>query len=149
MPPLNSKKRSPCVGICSTTYGDLVCRGCRRFAHEIVGWNGYTEQQKNAIVHRLNEIKSNVMSQYIVVSDRAGYFSYCKSLGFDANESDDEIYAVLSYLVTKSQKFEIAGISISDEIADFSTASELMKFLESEMYARAQAKYEHSFKIRL
>ncbi|MEM9624509.1 MAG: DUF1289 domain-containing protein, partial [Pseudomonadota bacterium] len=34
-------KRTPCVGICSTTYGDLVCRGCKRFAHEIVQWNAY------------------------------------------------------------------------------------------------------------
>ena len=28
-------KRTPCIGVCSTTYGDDICRGCRRFRHEI------------------------------------------------------------------------------------------------------------------
>ncbi len=32
----SGRPRTPCVGMCSTTYGDLVCRGCRRFSHEIV-----------------------------------------------------------------------------------------------------------------
>ncbi|MEC9132488.1 MAG: DUF1289 domain-containing protein, partial [Pseudomonadota bacterium] len=25
-----TRRPTPCVGICSTTYGDLVCRGCKR-----------------------------------------------------------------------------------------------------------------------
>ncbi|MCZ6890305.1 MAG: DUF1289 domain-containing protein, partial [Gammaproteobacteria bacterium] len=42
-------RRTPCIGICSTTYGDLVCRGCKRYAHEIVDWNRYTEDQRSRI----------------------------------------------------------------------------------------------------
>ena len=145
----NSKRKSPCVGICSTTYGDLVCRGCRRFAHEIVGWNGYAEQQKNAIVDRLNKIKTSVISQYIFISNSFEYSSCCKELGFNADRSEDEIYVVLSYLVAKSQKFEVAGISFCDDQVKFSATSDLMRFLESEMYLRAQAQYERNFKIRV
>ncbi|MDC1160500.1 DUF1289 domain-containing protein, partial [Luminiphilus sp.] len=24
--------RTPCIGVCSTGVGDVVCRGCKRFA---------------------------------------------------------------------------------------------------------------------
>ncbi|KAA0952431.1 DUF1289 domain-containing protein, partial [Pseudomonas sp. ANT_H14] len=26
----NQTIKTPCVGLCSTVYGDLVCRGCNR-----------------------------------------------------------------------------------------------------------------------
>ena len=43
-----SEKRTkkPCVGICSCTLGDPVCRGCGLTDEEVRDWNGYTEQQK-------------------------------------------------------------------------------------------------------
>ena len=31
-----NRTRTPCVGICSTTYGDDVCRGCKRFSFEVI-----------------------------------------------------------------------------------------------------------------
>lgn len=37
----NQTIKTPCVGLCSTVYGDLVCRGCKRFHHEVIHWNGY------------------------------------------------------------------------------------------------------------
>lgn len=29
---------TPCIGVCSTTIGDLVCRGCGRTVEEIRDW---------------------------------------------------------------------------------------------------------------
>ncbi|MEL0305883.1 MAG: DUF1289 domain-containing protein, partial [Halieaceae bacterium] len=40
--------RTPCIGVCSTGVGDVVCRGCKRFAHEVIDWNGYSPEQKQA-----------------------------------------------------------------------------------------------------
>ena len=40
-------KRTPCIGVCSTTYGDDICRGCRRFRHEITSWINYSDLEKN------------------------------------------------------------------------------------------------------
>jgi hypothetical protein len=34
----NQTIKTPCVGLCSTVYGDLVCRGCKRFHHEVINW---------------------------------------------------------------------------------------------------------------
>lgn len=50
-------KRSPCVGLCSTTYGDDICRGCYRTRHEVVEWNRLTDEQKNLIVERIKTWK--------------------------------------------------------------------------------------------
>ncbi|MCU4413530.1 DUF1289 domain-containing protein [Acinetobacter sp. WU_MDCI_Axc73] len=45
---------TPCAGRCSTTFGDNVCRGCRRFNHEIIRWNTFTSEQQLTIWKRLD-----------------------------------------------------------------------------------------------
>lgn len=37
---------NPCVGVCSTTTGDVVCRGCGRSIEEIRDWASYTRPGK-------------------------------------------------------------------------------------------------------
>ena len=44
-----TKASTPCLGICSTTYGDDVCKGCKRFVHEVIGWNKYETSEKESI----------------------------------------------------------------------------------------------------
>ena len=53
--------KTPCIGLCSTVYGDLVCRGCKRFHHEIVNWNLYGEEEKRAVWLRLESLLVQVM----------------------------------------------------------------------------------------
>jgi len=60
---------TPCVGLCSTTYGDPVCRGCKRFAHEIVDWNRYPEAAKAAVIDRLAALQAQVVARYLVCID--------------------------------------------------------------------------------
>ncbi len=45
---------TPCAGRCSTVFGDLVCRGCRRFNHEVIQWNTYTPDQRLMVWKRLD-----------------------------------------------------------------------------------------------
>ena len=44
---------SPCIGICSTTYGDNICCGCNRHYLEVINWNTYSDEVKLAINLRL------------------------------------------------------------------------------------------------
>ncbi|MCD8524878.1 MAG: DUF1289 domain-containing protein [Gammaproteobacteria bacterium] len=44
---------SPCVGICSTTFGDDVCYGCHRTYLEVIQWNTLNDAQKDSINRRL------------------------------------------------------------------------------------------------
>ena len=45
---------TPCAGRCSTVFGDLVCRGCRRFNHEVIQWNTYSAEQRLMVWKRLD-----------------------------------------------------------------------------------------------
>ena len=50
-------------------YGDLVCRGCKRFHHEIVNWNLYNEAEKRAVWLRLELLLVQVMKAKLEVFD--------------------------------------------------------------------------------
>jgi len=61
--------KTPCIGLCSTVYGDVVCRGCKRFHHEVVNWNAYDEQEKRAVWRRLEILLAQVMAAKLEVFD--------------------------------------------------------------------------------
>ena len=63
--------RTPCIGICSTGIGDSVCRGCKRFDHEVIRWNSYTHDQKVAIDLRLDQLLTRVVSWRLLIVDEA------------------------------------------------------------------------------
>lgn len=66
-----SRISTPCIGVCSTGIGDSVCRGCKRYAHEVIHWNAYSEEQKRAINQRLDQLLSQIVSAKLTVFDRA------------------------------------------------------------------------------
>ncbi|MRC08332.1 DUF1289 domain-containing protein, partial [Bacillus thuringiensis] len=61
--------KTPCIGLCSTVYGDIVCRGCKRFHHEVVNWNAYGEEEKRAVWRRLEILLAQVMTAKLEVFD--------------------------------------------------------------------------------
>lgn len=61
--------KTPCVGICSTGIGDSVCRGCKRFAHEVIHWNAYTEEQRRIIAHRLESYLAQLVANRFNILD--------------------------------------------------------------------------------
>mgnify|MGYP000140751279 CR=1 FL=1 len=63
--------KTPCVGICSTGIGDSVCRGCKRFTHEVINWNAYSHEQRRAIAQRLEQFLTQVVSNKLQVFDEA------------------------------------------------------------------------------
>lgn len=63
--------KTPCVGLCSTVYGDLVCRGCKRFHHEVTHWNIYQEEEKRAVLGRLEALLAQVVAGRFEVLDPA------------------------------------------------------------------------------
>ncbi len=68
---LYSKVRTPCIGVCSTGLGDSVCRGCKRFEHEVIDWNSYSMPQKWAIDNRLAHLLKQVVSSHLTLVDEA------------------------------------------------------------------------------
>ena len=63
--------KTPCIGVCSTGIGDSVCRGCKRFAHEVIDWNSYSRQQKQLVNRRLGDFLSQCVSNKLRITDKA------------------------------------------------------------------------------
>lgn len=62
--------KTPCIGVCSTGIGDDVCRGCKRFGHEVIDWNTYNEEQRRLIADRLQDFLSQVVANKIDIVDQ-------------------------------------------------------------------------------
>src|SRR5690606_2207512 len=69
LPMPHQRIKTPCVGLCSTVYGDQVCRGCKRFHHEVVNWNAYSDDEKRAVWRRLEVLLVQVMQGKVEVFD--------------------------------------------------------------------------------
>jgi len=46
---------SPCIGQCSTTYGDDICKGCGRTFIEVINWIIFDDTEKAAVWVRLKK----------------------------------------------------------------------------------------------
>ncbi|WP_162085857.1 DUF1289 domain-containing protein [Sulfuriferula nivalis] len=47
---------SPCIGYCSCSLGDAICKGCGRTQAEVDQWLFYSNEQKLAIWKRINTL---------------------------------------------------------------------------------------------
>ena len=134
-------RRTPCIGICSTTYGDLICRGCKRFSHEIVGWNGYTKTQQSVIWKRLRKLQVEAIESIIQIEDPS-LFSQARS---QISEVLPNALVCLEFLRNK-MTFEEVGIKVRSDLQR-STHQDLVRAIDQEFYLRSSAYYERSFKI--
>ena len=78
---IDRRVKTPCVGICSTGFGDDVCRGCKRFVHEVIDWNHYSDTQKNLVWQRLEHLLQQVMEHSVDFHDVSLFEEQIKSLG--------------------------------------------------------------------
>jgi predicted Fe-S protein YdhL (DUF1289 family) len=151
-------KRTPCVGICSTTYGDLVCRGCKRFAHEIVQWNGYDDLQQEAVRERLQRVRDEVLSLLLVCHDEALLQNALSDAGLQDLDLMEAQYQLLRFMVRREQPLASVGLALAAEAPALATPLPaqadkvldtlyLMQLLDSETFQRAKAHYERNFKV--
>ena len=137
-------RRTPCVGVCSTTYGDLVCRGCKRFAHEIVGWNGYQEPQRRLVWARLEDLMAQSVHAHLRVLDVSLLRHAATAAGVpDAATQSPEALAVE---VLRVRRNALAACGLAARDADAADRRALLAAIDREFYARSRACYEASFK---
>ncbi|MCK7597395.1 DUF1289 domain-containing protein [Microbulbifer sp. CAU 1566] len=83
------KVRTPCIGVCSTGIGDNVCRGCKRFAHEVIDWNGYSDEQRRIIAERREGYLANAVRSQLEIIDRNLLFSQLRHQQIRFNEDEN------------------------------------------------------------
>jgi predicted Fe-S protein YdhL (DUF1289 family) len=146
-------KRTPCVGICSTTYGDLVCRGCKRFAHEIVQWNAFEEEQRQLVWERLLAIREGTVRDFLKLLDEPALRSGAKALRIleaDAYDPFNLAYEVLRRLQRRPADLADIGLGLHPNQQLVMNAQNIPKVLleriDREFYHRSLAHYERSFR---
>ena len=46
-----------------------MCRGCKRFAHEVVDWNRYSETEKLLVIERLEALNLSAVRSFVRVTN--------------------------------------------------------------------------------
>ena len=109
------KKRSstPCLGICSTTFGDEVCKGCKRFSHEIVSWTKYSLEEREIINDRLEQFKVKILKRRFKIINRDLFISKLEEKAINFNHALDPLTWIFDLLrAAGSQKFDMESFGI-------------------------------------
>ncbi len=109
------KKRSstPCLGICSTTFGDEVCKGCKRFSHEIVSWTKYSLEEREIVNDRLEKFKVQILQHRFEIIDQDLFESKLEEKAINFNHSLDPLTWIFDlFRAAGSQTFDIESFGI-------------------------------------
>lgn len=143
---LFKKVPTPCVGICSTTFGDVVCRGCRRYLHEVIDWNRYSDSQKRLIWQRLDALLEQVLPMAFRIDDAA---LLREKLAFYRIpfRSDGSPWVLLYALLRSAAKQEpdLAEFGVTRLDRSELRLGALRERLNGDMHALAAAYYEKDF----
>lgn len=134
------------MGICSTTYGDLVCRGCKRFAHEIDQWNGFADDQRLLVWERLYKLREGALLAHARIVDHDRLSERAETLKVPDRESlspANLAYEVIRRL-PRERDFTVLGV---DPREGAISAGDLYQRVEAELYRRAVAQYERDFHV--
>ena len=109
---------TPCIGICSTVYGDDVCRGCQRTFVEITQWNGYDNHQKRTVLDRIAELKQQVLQKHFNIVDQVQLAKVFTSLQVRQTEHTDswsQLYFVLRTSAQQLADLSSIGVAFASE----------------------------------
>ncbi len=143
------KKRSstPCLGICSTTFGDEVCKGCKRFSHEIVSWTKYSLEEREIVNDRLEKFKVQILEQRFEIIDRDLFETKLEEKAINFNHSLDPLTWIFDlFRAAGSQSFDIEGFGIK-QLSEFDSKT-IRDEINKELLELSEAHHERYFKSR-
>ena len=145
---MQTRVPTPCVGLCSTTYGDSVCRGCKRFAHEIVDWNRYDDFQKTAVLRRLGELTSSIVRRYVAIVDASRLREMLENHGLRYHKNQPAecwVYDLFRQTGGRFARVSDLGLMKLPE-GESLTNSDIWDRIQSEFLAISEAHYERYFR---
>ena len=142
-----NRSSTPCIGICSTTFGDDVCKGCKRFSHEITNWGKFSNDERAIVNSRLEQFKATILQQKFTVSDSNLFESKMNEFSINFNNSLDPITWVFDLLRASSNEdldLNDFGIEILPQFSELSLL-ELRDLINQEMLQLSEAHYYKFF----
>ncbi|GAB2189012.1 DUF1289 domain-containing protein [Sessilibacter sp. MAH2] len=139
--------RTPCVGICSTGIGDEVCRGCKRFHHEVIEWNSYTEEQQRIIIARLEKFLAQTVANKIEIVNQNLLVSQMRhqQINYDMQQNPYcWVFALLKAGASQILFPEDYGIKVLPEFRNC-TLVDIRKFIDQDFYLLSCAHFDRYF----
>ena len=140
-----NRTRTPCVGICSTTYGDNVCRGCKRFSFEVINWNAFKPEERESVWKRLEKLKSQIMDSRLKVFDpkklKESINHFQLKIKDDLNDLS-KAFEVIKQVSESFNNLEEFGIEV---FVKNKPLISLKEEIENELYTLSKAHYEKYF----
>lgn len=134
---------TPCIGICSTTYGDTVCRGCRRYLPEVIEWNRYSDHEKRLIWQRLDGLLQQIMPRYFDIfdADRLRLELQTRRIAFREEANDwTWLQQLLKHMARQIHDLSAFGVRRLDQ-GELDLVS-LRETINDELHMLASAYYE-------
>ena len=146
MPKLQKKRSStPCLGICSTTFGDEVCKGCKRFAHEIVSWTKYSQEEREIVNDRLEKFKIQILQHRFAITDKNLFESMLEEKAIRFNHSLDPLTWIFDlFRAAGSQTFDISNFGIKS-LVQFNPKT-IRDEINNELLELSEAHHDRYFK---
>ena len=139
-----NKASTPCLGICSTTYGDNVCKGCKRFVHEVINWNKYATPEKELVNSRLESFKLTVLKDRFSIAKAELLATRLIDQGINFNDSLDPMTWIFDLLrAAGSQDLDLSQFGIICH--SNAELSELKDQIYNEFLDLSEAHYERYF----
>ena len=139
--------KTPCIGVCSTGLGDNVCRGCKRFVHEVVQWNGLSEQQRESIDQRLTRFLTQIVESKLQIVDlsRLQRQLEIQQIPYPAHKSP----YIWAYELLRAGASQIAcvedfGLAVDAAYVEMPLLH-LRRVIDEEFYLLSDAHYERYF----
>ena len=142
-----NRSSTPCIGICSTTFGDDVCKGCKRFSHEITNWGKFSTDERAVVNSRLEQFKITILEEKFTISDSELSESKMNEFSINFNSSLEPITWIFDLLRASSNKdlnVNDFGVEILPAFSDLSLI-ELRDLINQEMLQLSEAHYYKFF----
>tara|TARA_B100001057_G_scaffold140644_1_gene140332 strand:+ start:2150 stop:2599 length:450 start_codon:yes stop_codon:yes gene_type:complete len=142
-----NRSSTPCIGICSTTFGDDVCKGCKRFSHEITSWGKFSNDERAFVNRRLEQFKSTLLEEKFTIIDGNLFESKMNEFSINYNGSLEPITWIFDLLrasVSKDLNLDDFGVEIKPEFSNLSLV-EIRKLINDEMLQLSEAHYSKFF----
>ena len=108
-----NRSTTPCLGICSTTYGDDVCKGCKRFVHEIISPK-YSMEERAFVNDRLEKFKIIILQERFKIEDEQLFALRLKDNAINYNNSLDSLTWIFDLLrAAGSQSIDLNQFGIT------------------------------------
>ena len=139
-----NRSTTPCLGICSTTYGDDVCKGCKRFVHEIIGWPKFSQDERALVNDRLEKFKILILKDRFKIVDQDLLQIKLRENAINYNNSMDPLTWIFDLLrAAGSQSLDLKQFGITSLMNyDSSTVKDINK----ELLELSEAHHERYFK---